>query len=357
MEESERGSRMDGARQTKGFPRQNPPLENPPGAEGGIDAVEMQECGPESECAARPDGAAAPCSDTCTRARTSPSGKPARERSPRGRSPKEGGARSSPRRRSPRTGLASVSFNLSSIALDKSPPATCRSWRRSSLKGGTSRRKSLPPLHQDVAELNKLISVDLPEEDRLAGLLLASFQFSARKLEHVLKQGDGFNPEAFKANAASVSGELKRFTERLKLDGTLKRCVEQPEGAWPDPALDDTVTQIKESIARFTAERDAWDQLLRGYQDRAGEVARLDNDPFLSLSLSFPGPWPVLQPGRFRTEQAGSMLHRPSPGEGSCGTPLLWRVTKTRAAAQANVKPISFGLASGRRGTGRAAGW
>ncbi|KFQ79714.1 Kinetochore-associated protein DSN1, partial [Phoenicopterus ruber ruber] len=148
-----------------------------------------------------------------------------------------------------------------------------RSWCRSSLKG-TKRRKSLPPVHQDATELSKSIGLDLPETDRLSMLLLSSFQFSAQKLEHVLKQSDGFSPEAFKANVHSASEDLKRYVQKLKRDGTLKRCVEDPEGVLLDSALDASVAQVKEYIARFAAECQAWDQLLLRHQERAEEMSR-----------------------------------------------------------------------------------
>ncbi|KFQ52177.1 Kinetochore-associated protein DSN1, partial [Pelecanus crispus] len=153
------------------------------------------------------------------------------------------------------------------------PQAKRRSWRRSSLKG-TKRRKSLPPVHQDVTELSKSISLDLPEIDRLSMLLLSSFQFSAQKLEHILKQTDGFSPEAFKANVHSVSEDLKRYMQKLKRDGTLKSCVEDPKGILLDSALDESVAQVKEYIARFSAECQSWDQLLLCYQENAEEMSR-----------------------------------------------------------------------------------
>ncbi|XP_035164648.1 kinetochore-associated protein DSN1 homolog [Oxyura jamaicensis] len=154
-----------------------------------------------------------------------------------------------------------------------SPQARRRSWRRSSLKE-TKRRKSLPPFHQDVTELCKSISLDLPETDRLSMLLLSSFQFSAQKLEHVLKQTEGFSPEAFKANVNSVSEDLKRYVEKLKLDGTLKTCIEKTEMASLDSISDESVAQAKEHITRFSAECQAWDELLQCYQKGAEEMAR-----------------------------------------------------------------------------------
>ncbi|NXS38980.1 DSN1 protein, partial [Balaeniceps rex] len=140
-----------------------------------------------------------------------------------------------------------------------------RSWRRSSLKG-TKRRKSLPPVHQDVTELSKSISLDLPEIDRLSMLLLSSFQFSAQKLEHILKQTDGFSPEAFNANVHSVSEDLKRYMQKLKRDGTLKSCVEDPNGG--------IQTRSLLSLRRFTTECRSWDQLLLRYQENAEEMSR-----------------------------------------------------------------------------------
>ncbi|NXW65578.1 DSN1 protein, partial [Eurystomus gularis] len=153
------------------------------------------------------------------------------------------------------------------------PQSKRRSWCRSSLKG-TKRRKSLPPVHHDVTELSKSISLDLPETERLAVLLLSSFQFSAQKLENVLKQNEGFSPEDFRANVESVSGDLKRYVQKLKRDGTLKSCVEDPNGILLDSALDNSVAQIKEYISRFSAECQAWDQLLLRYQESAEEMSR-----------------------------------------------------------------------------------
>ncbi|XP_010077519.1 PREDICTED: kinetochore-associated protein DSN1 homolog, partial [Pterocles gutturalis] len=196
-------------------------------------------------------------------------GSPGLRKSSLGSNPK----RLSLRRSSPRKDNIMSSFNLSLRALSPTPRAERRSWRRSSLKG-TKRRKSLPPVHQDVTELSKSISLDLPETDRLSTLLLSSFQFSAQKLEHVLKQTDGFNPEAFKANAHSVSEDLKRYVQKLKQDGTLKSCVENPQGISLDTALEESVAQVKEYITRFTAECQAWDQLLLRHQESAAEISR-----------------------------------------------------------------------------------
>ncbi|XP_054039465.1 kinetochore-associated protein DSN1 homolog isoform X1 [Rissa tridactyla] len=194
---------------------------------------------------------------------------PSLGKSPVGPSPK----RLSPWRSSPRKDHALNSFNLSPRQLSTTPQAKRRSWCRSSLKG-TKRRKSLPPVHQDVTELSKSISLDLPEVDRLSTLLLSSFQFSAQKFEHILKQTDGFSPEAFKANVDSVSEDLKRHMQKLKRDGTLKSCVEDPKGILLDSALDESVAQVKECIARFTAECQSWDQLLLRYQESAEEMSR-----------------------------------------------------------------------------------
>ncbi|NWH71694.1 DSN1 protein, partial [Piaya cayana] len=154
-----------------------------------------------------------------------------------------------------------------------------RSWCRSSLKG-TKRRKSLPPVHQDVTELCKSISLELPETDRLSMLLLASFQFSAQKFEHVLKETDGFSPEAFQANVRSAAEDLKRYVQKLKLDGTLKGCVEDPNGSF-SCALAELRTGNTRVPARslfwlhrFAAESQSWDQLLLRYQAGAEERSR-----------------------------------------------------------------------------------
>ncbi|NWZ60035.1 DSN1 protein, partial [Haliaeetus albicilla] len=181
--------------------------------------------------------------------------------------------RLSPWRSSAKKDHTSRSFHLSPRLLITSPEAKRRSWCRSSLKG-TKRRKSLPPVHQDVTELSKSISVDLPEVDRLSMLLLSSFQFSAQKLKHALKQTDSFSPEAFKANVHSVSEDLKRYIQKLKQDGTLKSCVEDPKGAAFRFSNCGVQTCPLLSLRRFTAECQSWDELLLRHQESAEEISR-----------------------------------------------------------------------------------
>ncbi|KFV69594.1 Kinetochore-associated protein DSN1, partial [Dryobates pubescens] len=134
-----------------------------------------------------------------------------------------------------------------------------RSWRRSSLKG-SKRRQSLPPVHQEVTALSPLRALSPP-------------QFSAQKLEHSLQQSHSFSPEAFRAKVHSLAEDLRSYLQKLNRDGTLRGCVEEPEGAL-DPALQKSVAQIKEHIARFTTECQAWDQLLQRYQEEAEDISR-----------------------------------------------------------------------------------
>ncbi|NXE15734.1 DSN1 protein, partial [Lophotis ruficrista] len=156
--------------------------------------------------------------------------------------------------------------------LATTPQGKRRSWCRSSLKG-TKRRKSLPPVHQDVTELSKSISQDLPETDRLSMLLLSSFQFSAQKFEHVLKQTDSFSPEAFQASVHSASEDLKRYVQKLTRDGTLRSCVEDPKGPRRSFVLQ-VVDLLSPLVRRFAAECQAWDGLLLRYQESAEEMSR-----------------------------------------------------------------------------------
>ncbi|XP_053154692.1 kinetochore-associated protein DSN1 homolog isoform X2 [Hemicordylus capensis] len=201
----------------------------------------------------------------------------------------------SPQKCSPGIGqTSSSSFNVSFGRLP-SPQVTRRSLRRCSLKQGTSRRKSLPPLQADITELSKAISLDLPEADRMIELLLSSFQYSAEKLEYSLRQTEGFNPETFEQKVNLISEELRHCVKRLKLDGTLQKCLEDPRGGSSDPALDKSIAVLKENIARFSAEDQAWDQLLLSYQKRAEEISRqlqeyklkqVSEEPFSYLGTS-----------------------------------------------------------------------
>ncbi|TRZ07722.1 hypothetical protein HGM15179_019384, partial [Zosterops borbonicus] len=165
-----------------------------------------------------------------------------------------------------------LSFSLSPIVAPA--PGKRRSWRRSSLKGRRSRRKSLPPVHQDVTELSKSISLELPEIQRLSLLLLSSFQFSARKLQQVLEESEGFDPEAFAAKVQAGSEELQRLLQRLLQDGTLGNCLEPLPGDSLDPALEGSVAQVKQLMARLSGELQAWDGLLQQHLQRSQDTSR-----------------------------------------------------------------------------------
>ncbi|XP_037668268.1 kinetochore-associated protein DSN1 homolog isoform X2 [Choloepus didactylus] len=140
-----------------------------------------------------------------------------------------------------------------------------QSWRRASMKE-TNRRKSLLPFHQGITELSRSISVNLAESKRLGSLLLSSFQFSIQKLEPFLKNTKGFSLERFRTK------ELKHFTDRLESDGTLQKCFEDPKGKSSDLCLETSVAEMKEYIAKFSLERQTWEQLLLHYQKEAEEI-------------------------------------------------------------------------------------
>ncbi|XP_064258177.1 kinetochore-associated protein DSN1 homolog isoform X1 [Passer domesticus] len=162
-----------------------------------------------------------------------------------------------------------------------------RSWRRSSLQGRRSRRKSLPPVHQELRDLSKSISLELPEVQRLSLLLLSSFQFSARKLQQALQESEGFDPEAFAANVQKGTEEFQRLLQRLLHDGTLQNCVEPSPGDSLDPALQESVAQLKLLMARFRGELQAWQGLLQQHLQRSQEAARN-----LEQLRSGSPPWP-----------------------------------------------------------------
>ncbi|XP_028576991.2 kinetochore-associated protein DSN1 homolog isoform X2 [Podarcis muralis] len=153
----------------------------------------------------------------------------------------------------PGSGQASTSFNQSFGHLPN-PRVMRHSLNRYSLKLDTNRRKSLPPLHMDVSELSKAISLDLPETDRMVQLLHSSFQYSARKLECSLKQTEGFDPETFEQKVNLLLEDLNHCTKKLKLDGTLQKCLEDSQG--------------------FSAEDQAWEELLLSYQKNAEDISR-----------------------------------------------------------------------------------
>ncbi|XP_036606967.1 kinetochore-associated protein DSN1 homolog isoform X2 [Trichosurus vulpecula] len=169
-----------------------------------------------------------------------------------------------------------------------------QSWRRASMKE-TNRRKSLPPFHRGITELSRSISIDLAESKRLGCLLLSSFQFSAQKLEPFLRDVDSISLDTFKAKVSSISEEFKHFTNKLEDDGTLKKCSDESKGQSTDTALEASMTEIKEYIARLSLECANWDQLLLRHQKEAEEISRtleeakitnIELDPALYLQSS-----------------------------------------------------------------------
>ncbi|XP_032939584.1 kinetochore-associated protein DSN1 homolog [Catharus ustulatus] len=217
------------------------------------------------------------------------------------------------------------SFSLSPIVA--TPGGRRRSWRRCSLKGRRSRRKSLPPVHQDVAELSKSISLELPEIQRLSLLLLSSFQFSAQKLKQVLEESEGFDPEAFAAKVQVSSEEFQRLLQRLLQDGTLGNCLEQPPGDCLDPALEESVAQVKLLMASFSGELQAWDQLLQQHLQHSQEASRTLEQLRAGLPPLGPSPIPKSQIVGFQTRLrrdpgpagAGAAVPEAAGGRGPSG--------------------------------------
>ncbi|XP_074386359.1 kinetochore-associated protein DSN1 homolog [Zonotrichia albicollis] len=170
-----------------------------------------------------------------------------------------------------------------------SPQRRRRSWRRSSLQGRRSRRRSLPPVHREVTELSQSISLELPEVQRLSLLLLSSFQFCARKLQQHLEGSQGFDPELFSAQVQKGSEEFQRLLQRLLQDGTLGNCLEPNPGDCLDPALEGSVAQVKLLMASLQGELQAWDRLLQQHRQRSEEAAQ-------SLQQLRSGPAPRAPP-------------------------------------------------------------
>ncbi|XP_078285719.1 kinetochore-associated protein DSN1 homolog isoform X2 [Rhinoraja longicauda] len=150
----------------------------------------------------------------------------------------------------------------------KSPQSRSKSWRRSSFKGGKG-RKSLPPIQRDVTEICEDISMDLPGDERLTELFRACLEYTLQKLQHPLEQQEGFNLQAFKTDACGISKDLQRIIEAMKLDGTLRKCTEEPEDVPPTPETETLMKQLKNDISRLNAECESWNQLLETYQQEA----------------------------------------------------------------------------------------
>ncbi|OCT90370.1 kinetochore-associated protein DSN1 homolog isoform X2 [Xenopus laevis] len=151
-----------------------------------------------------------------------------------------------------------------------SPPPRRKSLRRSVAKTP----KSLPPVHRINTELCEAISLELPESERFSELLQSCLQFSLQKLEDSLKHSDGFDSKSFNAKVSSVAQKLKRFTERLTHDGTLKKCTEEEDSLTADPEREALKAQIGECTLKFSSESQIWEQLLEDYKKKAEDLSR-----------------------------------------------------------------------------------
>uniref|UniRef100_A0A6I8PSE2 DSN1 homolog, MIS12 kinetochore complex component n=1 Tax=Xenopus tropicalis TaxID=8364 RepID=A0A6I8PSE2_XENTR len=151
-----------------------------------------------------------------------------------------------------------------------SPPLRRKSLRRSVAKTP----KSLPPVRRINTELCEAINLELPESERFSELLQSCLQFSLQKLEDSLKHSDGFDPKSFDAKVLSVTQKMKRFTERLTRDGTLKKCTEREDSLSADPETEALKAQIGECTLKFSNESQVWEQLLEDYKKKAEDLSR-----------------------------------------------------------------------------------
>lgn len=267
------------------FPKDLSQQDNRSHFENGQKAIEASESSQKKrkvDCSTKPNETVSSSSEVWAAEQGSPpglteetskektySGPAQKNESTHGHSPK----RESLQKCSPKTGQASTSFNVSFERLP-SPRVARRSLCRRSLKQDANRRRSLPPLQADITELSKAISLDLPETDRLMALLLSSFQYSAQKLKQSLSLTEGFNPETFEQQVNLLSEELQHCTKRLKLDGTLQKCFEDPGRDSSDPTMAASIAALKEYIDRYSIEDQAWDELLLSYQQSDEEKSR-----------------------------------------------------------------------------------
>ncbi|XP_058717800.1 kinetochore-associated protein DSN1 homolog isoform X3 [Poecile atricapillus] len=265
-----------------------------------------------AEAAAEPGGSPGPAAVSSSRGSAGPQ---EGERCPGGPSPESGGAapdpepaadpeaisklprqekKLSPSSRKRRAESSQELLNSSSLSpISAAPQDKIRFWHRSDLERRRSRRKSLPPVHQDITDLSQSISLELPEVQRLFLLLLSSFKkfgikdvfsrfyrifprfplsFLPRSCRRIWKNPKDSTPRLSLPEIKTE--EFRRLLQRLLLDGTLEDCVEPPPGDSLDPAMEASVVQMKERIASVSGELQAWDQLLDQHQQRSQEASR-----------------------------------------------------------------------------------
>ncbi|CAN8179242.1 unnamed protein product, partial [Coccothraustes coccothraustes] len=100
------------------------------------------------------------------------------------------------------------------------------------------------------------------------------------------------------------SEEFQRLLQRLLQDGTLGNCLEPSPGDSLDPALQESVAQVKLHMASLSGELQAWDQLLQQHLQRSQEASRA-----LEL-LRAEAPPPAPPPPRPSRPDYGSALRQ-----------------------------------------------
>ncbi|XP_069783687.1 kinetochore-associated protein DSN1 homolog isoform X2 [Narcine bancroftii] len=150
----------------------------------------------------------------------------------------------------------------------------------------SSKKKSTRYQKHVESEICDAIRLDLPEEERLAELFRMSLEYTLQKLE---SQND-FSLHTFQTDASGISNDVKRIIETMKLDGTLRKCTEDPEDVPPTPETEMLMEQLKNDISRLNAECDTWNQLLEVYCQNVDQAANNLEQAKVTRGASEPSP-------------------------------------------------------------------
>ncbi|XP_038640732.1 kinetochore-associated protein DSN1 homolog isoform X2 [Scyliorhinus canicula] len=142
-------------------------------------------------------------------------------------------------------------------------------------QSSSSKRKCIKQKKPGNPEICEGIRMDLPEDERLALLLQSCLEYTLQKLQRTLETREDFSLDAFQTYVSGISNDVKRVIETMKLDGTLKKCTEKPDGVLPTPETEVMMKQLKGDIVRLNAECKAWDRLLDVYQQKANAATDL----------------------------------------------------------------------------------
>ncbi|MBN3289761.1 DSN1 protein, partial [Polypterus senegalus] len=152
-----------------------------------------------------------------------------------------------------------------------SPPNRRKSWRKSI-------SRSLPTFHKessDHQELGNDIGQELPEDQRFARLLQASFEYALEKLKNSVMSEPEIDLHVLNSNVSSITKDVKWLLNNMQKAGKFEKVTQKPpEELCSDPEIRKTMENLSIAAKSLKLECVAWDKLLKRHKELSEEKNR-----------------------------------------------------------------------------------